>query len=103
MPDDARSLPVLATDPVADPRAVVQGDRYRITVLTDGLVRLEYAEDGVFEDRASTFAIRRRLPVPAFRVLDDGPNLEVVTNRFRLVYDKGPFSTSGLSVAVQGA
>ncbi|MFC8734503.1 TIM-barrel domain-containing protein [Luteimicrobium sp. NPDC057192] len=102
MPDDARSLPVLATDPVADPRAVVQGDRYRITVLTDGLVRLEYADDGVFEDRASTFAVRRRLPVPEFRVLDDGPQLEVVTDRFRLVYDRGPFSTSGLSVAVQG-
>jgi len=102
MPDDARSLPVLPADPVADPRAVVQGDRYRITVLTDGLVRLEYAEDGVFEDRASTFAVRRRLPVPEFRVLDDGPHLEVVTDRFRLVYDRGPFSTSGLSVAVQG-
>ncbi|GAA4839636.1 glycoside hydrolase family 31 protein [Luteimicrobium xylanilyticum] len=102
MPDDARSLPALATDPVADPHAVVQGDRYRITVLTDGLVRLEYAEDGVFEDRASTFAVRRRLPVPAFRVLDDGPNLEVVTDRFRLVYDRRPFSTSGLSVAVRG-
>ncbi|MGC5165590.1 TIM-barrel domain-containing protein [Luteimicrobium sp. DT211] len=117
MPDDARSLPApaldgaarppegipaLVTDPVADPRAVVQGDRYRVTVLTDGLVRLEYAEDGVFEDRASTFAVRRRLPVPEFRVLDDGPNLEVVTDRFRLVYDRGPFSTSGLSVAVQG-
>lgn len=88
--------------PTADPAAVVRGDRYRITVLTEGLVRLEYAEDGVFEDRASTFAVNRRLPVPDFRVLDAGGHLEVVTSRFRLTYDRGPFTTSGLSLAVRG-
>ena len=43
----------LDTHPVADPANVVQGDRYRITVLDAGLVRLEYAESGTFEDRAS--------------------------------------------------
>ncbi|MGK5683495.1 TIM-barrel domain-containing protein [Actinoplanes sp. URMC 104] len=88
--------------PEADPAAVVAGDRYRITVLTDGLVRLEYSEDGVFEDRASTFALNRRLPVPGFRVLDTGGHLEIVTARFRLTYDRGPFTTSGLSLAVRG-
>jgi alpha-glucosidase (family GH31 glycosyl hydrolase) len=92
----------LPSQPAADPAAVIRGERYRITVLTDGLVRLEYAGDGVFEDRASTFAVNRRLPVPDFRVLEDGERLEVVTSRFRLTYDRGPFSTSGLSVAVRG-
>lgn len=94
--------PRLDLAPVADPRAVVQGDRYRITVLTDGLLRLEHAADGVFEDRASSFAVRRELPVPDFRVLDDGPHLEIVTDRLHLVYDRGPFTPSGLSVAVRG-
>src|SRR5664279_2442271 len=56
--------------PVADAAAVVQGDRYRITVLADGLLRLEYSDDGVFEDRASSFALYRDLPVPGFRVID---------------------------------
>src|ERR1700759_5693262 len=88
----------LRSAPAADPSAVVQGERYRITVLTDGLIRLEYAEDGVFEDRASTFAVNRRLPVPDFRVLEDGGGLEIVTARFRLTYDRGPFTTGGLSV-----
>jgi len=88
--------------PVADPAAVVSGERYRITVLTDGLVRLEYHEDGVFEDRASTFALNRRLPVPDFRVAEDGGHLEIVTARLRLTYDRGPFTTSGLSIAVRG-
>ena len=48
----------LPTSPVARPEAVVQGDRWRITVLTDGLVRLEWSEDGAFEDRASTVRAR---------------------------------------------
>ncbi len=57
----------LRTSPIARPDAVVQGDRLRITVLTDGLLRLEWADDGVFEDRASTFALHRDLPVPDVR------------------------------------
>ena len=60
----------LGSRPVAGPRAVVRGDRFRITVLTDGLVRLEHAEDGVFEDRASTFAVDREQPVPDHPVPD---------------------------------
>jgi hypothetical protein len=49
--------------PLAHPDAVVQGERFRITVLADGLLRLEWAQDGAFEDHASTLAIHRDLPV----------------------------------------
>lgn len=87
---------------VADPRAVVRGDTWRVTVLTEGLLRLEHAPDGVFEDRPSTFARNRRLPVPQYRVSDDGGYLEITTPRLRLTYDRGPFSTSGLAVEVLG-
>lgn len=62
-----------AMQPVAKAEAVVGGGKdqpYRFTVLTDGLIRFEYAADCVFEDRASTFATNRNLPVPKFRVND---------------------------------
>ncbi|MBD5785615.1 glycoside hydrolase [Cellulosimicrobium terreum] len=95
--------PRIPTSPVARPAAVVQGDRYRITVLADGLVRLEHAEDGVFEDRASAFALHRDLPVPEFRVTETSAGVELVTDRLRVRYDRGPFSASGLSVEVRGA
>ncbi len=88
--------------PVAHPDAVLRGPDYRITVLADGLVRLEHSADGVFEDRPSTLARVRELPVPEFRVFERGDLLEVVTSRFRLTYDRKPFSTAGLSVAVLG-
>src|SRR3954466_290465 len=92
----------LATSPVAHPDATVQGDTWRITVLTEGLVRLEWADDGVFEDRASTFALHRDLPVPDFEVVDGEAVLEIFTDRLWLVYDRGPFSPAGLSVQVRG-
>lgn len=92
----------LPSRPVADPRAVVLGPQFRITVLTAGLVRLEHCADGVFEDRASTFALNRELPVPDFRVIESDSHVEVLTDRLHLVYDRGPFSTSGLSVSVLG-
>ncbi|MDF2806773.1 MAG: glycoside hydrolase, partial [Cellulosimicrobium sp.] len=95
--------PRLATSPVARPGATILGDQYRISVLADGLVRLERAEDGVFEDRASAFALHRDLPVPDFRVTRADDGIEVVTDRLRLRYDGGPFSASGLSVEVLGA
>ena len=41
------------TNPIANKNAVIRGDKYRFTVLTDRLLRLEYDEDGIFEDRAT--------------------------------------------------
>ena len=92
----------LHTSPVARPGAVLMGDRWRISVLADGLLRLEWSDDGVFEDRASAFALHRDLPVPAFEVIDGEASLEIVTDRLRLTYDRGPFTPAGLSVQARG-
>jgi hypothetical protein len=92
----------LKMSPVARPEAVVRGDRWRVTVLSAGLLRIEWADDGVFEDRASTFALHRDLPVPRFEVAD-GAALEIVTDRLQLVYDRGPFTPAGLSVHLRGS
>ncbi len=97
--DDRFRLP---TSPVARPEAVLRGDRWRVTVLADGLVRLEWSDDGRFEDRASTLALHRDLPLPDFAVTETPSALEVVTERFRLTYDRGPFTASGLSLQVRG-
>lgn len=91
---------VIATDPVADPRAVVCGEQYRITVLTDRLLRLEYSAEGRFEDRATKVAVCRRFPVPPFRVLERGGRLEIITEHLHVFYDKQRFSQNGLSITV---
>ncbi|ROP74033.1 alpha-glucosidase (family GH31 glycosyl hydrolase) [Curtobacterium sp. PhB115] len=94
--------PFPGADPVADPTAVVTGEHWRITVLGSGTFRIEWSDDGGFEDRASTFAIRRRLPVPAFTAERIGSGVLVTTERARLRYDGGPFSPSGLVVETTG-
>ena len=92
----------LDTHPLADPANVVQGDRYRITVLDAGLVRLEYDESGRFEDRASQTVVNRAFPATDFKVTEKDGLLEIHTERLHLIYDKGPFTTHGLSVQAKG-
>lgn len=94
--------PLAGSDPAADPGAVVTGANWRITVLHDGLFRVEWSEDGGFEDRASTFAIRRRLAVPDYAVRRIDCGVEITTARARLRYDGRPFSARGLSVETLG-
>lgn len=43
--------------PKARNRAVVEGDCYRFTVLTDSLIRLEYQKEGHFTDEATQTVI----------------------------------------------
>ena len=52
----------MKTSPEASQENIVKGERYRITMLTDVLVRLEYSEDGIFEDRATQMVINRDFP-----------------------------------------
>ncbi|KRF23771.1 glycoside hydrolase family 31 protein [Phycicoccus sp. Soil803] len=85
-------------NPVANPDSVVQGEHWRITVLTPGLVRLEWSDEGSFEDRASTFAVNRALPTPEVEVHRDGERVELSTGLLHLAYDGMPFSPSGLVV-----
>lgn len=88
--------------PIAQEASFVSGDKYRFTLLTDGLLRYEWADDGVFEDRASTLAINRDLPVPQFKVTDEDGFVEIDTARFHLRYDKSVFSQRSLAVQVKG-
>ncbi|KAH8763505.1 putative alpha-xylosidase [Hyaloscypha sp. PMI_1271] len=93
------------TKPAANPDAIIGGGdaKYRFTVLTPGLLRYEWAPDSHFEDRASVFAINRRLPVPSFRTVTQNGILEIMTDNFHLTYDEGEdFSASSLSAGVKG-
>jgi hypothetical protein len=96
----ARFRPVV--QPLADPANVLTGDGYRITVLADGLVRLEYSASGEFEDRASQAVVDRAFPRAEFEVTETDDRMTIHTARLQLVYDKRPFSTEGLSVQAKG-
>jgi hypothetical protein len=100
-------LPVIRPLPDAAPQArpdqEIRGEGWRVTVLTDGLFRVEWSGDGVFEDRASTLAIRRDLPAVPFTAERVGGGVVVTTARARLRYDGRPPSPHGLVVELVGA
>ena len=78
-----------AGNPKADPRAVVEAGNARFTVLTPQLIRMEWSEDGRFEDRATLTFVNRRTPVPDFKVRDTKSRLTITTPALTLTYTKG--------------
>ena len=87
-----------SSDPLADAASMVTGSQYRFTLINDMVLRYEWSSDGVFEDRASTFAVNRRFSPPSFTVKDTEQRLEIVTPTLHLSYDKQRFSANGLHV-----
>lgn len=91
------------TSPVCNPKAVVQGEKYRFTVLTPSIIRMEYNENGVFEDRATQVIINRNLEVPKFTVKKDGDMLKIFTERLELTYHtQHPFCEASLTARFYG-
>ena len=70
------------------PQCVFQGQFYRISVLSDLLVRLEFSEEGYFEDRPTEFAIFRDFPIPQMKVDQNEKILDITTKYFNLRYVK---------------
>ncbi len=94
--------PTLRTAPKARPEAVVKAGKARFTVLTPRLLRLEWSKNGAFEDRASLFALRRRLPLPAFRTWREGGWFHLSTKALHLRYKpgSGAFDGNNLEIAL---
>ena len=87
-------------DPVANPAATVISGNKRFTVLTPGVIRMEYASDGVFEDHATLTIINRNLPAPKFTKKEKNGWLQIKTSELTLNYKLGTdsFNTSNLRI-----
>jgi alpha-glucosidase (family GH31 glycosyl hydrolase) len=75
--------------PVAHPDAVVTAGKARFTVLTPEMIRIQYSEKGLFEDRATFAVVNRRLPVPQFTQEQKDGYLYIKTNALTLKYKIG--------------
>lgn len=90
------------TSPVALSDNMIIGEKYRITLLTEALVRLEYSEDGVFEDRATQTVLFRDFPKTGYHVVRNADGIEVHTSMLHLIYNEKEFSSHGLSIQIKG-
>ena len=77
------------------------GKNYRITVLTDRLIRLEYQKDGRFEDRLTRMVVNRDFPKIEYSERRTENGIVIQTDELRLVYDGKPFSSDGLIIKVK--
>ncbi|MDD4035727.1 MAG: glycoside hydrolase family 31 protein [Bacilli bacterium] len=77
-------------------KAIFKGKTYRITILTERLVRLEYHPDGIFEDRPTELVYFRNFDVPNIGVRQDQNFLELTTRYFKLEYAKEKSFKSGV-------
>ena len=93
---------IAETHPETAPENIIRGDCWRVSVLTESLLRLEYDPEGIFEDRATQSVWNRNFPKSTFRVIDHEDSLEVITPKAHLIYDRKPFSANGLSIQAIG-
>ncbi len=90
------------TTPKAKIDAMVTGDNFRFTILTSRLLRIEYNEKGIFEDRATQTVINRDFVMPEFTVKDEGEILVITTEHIELTYKKTGFTPNSLKVRYLG-
>ena len=81
---------------------VIEGENYRISVLTESLVRLEYSEDGVFEDGQTQVVQNRDFGPVAYEVVETEEVLDLHTEHLHLHFEKGPFTPDRLFIELKG-
>lgn len=90
------------TNPQALVENMICGEHYRITLLTDRLVRLEYAPDNRFVDAATQRVWNRDFPNVAYTMTRKADEVFIRTARMEIQYDEKPFSPEGLCITLYG-
>lgn len=89
--------------PLANESAIVKGDKFRITVLTSRLLRIEYSENGIFNDSATFAVINRDFEVPKYEIKNEDGILLITTEYIRFQYNTTkPFSKESMSLRYIG-
>lgn len=69
-------------------KSIIQGEQYRITILTNQLIRMEYSQTGQFEDRPTQTVLNRTFGTPTATISETETQLEIHTPNFDLFYEK---------------
>ena len=73
---------------VSDKKAVVLGSNFRISVISERIIRLEFCQTGQFNDRPTQLVKKRNIGIPDFSVRQDANIVEISTKYFALSYIK---------------
>ena len=92
----------IETCPETNSGSVIQNNCCRISILTEALIRFEYSEDGLFEDRPTQKVLNRNFETPEYHVTRDRNGLHIFTGAMEIHYDELAFSPGGLMIRVAG-
>ena len=91
-------------NPIANPENVIKGDKYRFTVLNDRLIRLEYSECGIFEDRASQSVFFRNFGKTDFVCKKENGIVTIETEYLKLKYaENSEFKNDTLVISIKNS
>ena len=86
---------------ITEEKMVFRGSKYRISVLTERLMRLEYSPDGMFNNYETVNVKNRRFEMPEFSKQEDENILRIETPVFVLTYLKeSNFSSRTLNAKI---
>lgn len=91
---------IVKTMPVANPKNIISGNGYRITVLTERLLRVEKQKKGIFCDDATQYIWNRNFPEVKYTVEQTGKMLLITTKWAKFFFD--PFAKDVTSVYLNG-
>ena len=74
----------IKTNPMMNEANIIKGNKYRITILTNNLIRFEYSETGEFLDQPTEFAWNRNFNETSFQIKQDSRYLEITTTYFKI-------------------
>ena len=86
-----------------DRNVAYQDEQVRFTVVTDGVIRLEWQQEGRFTDLPSFVASERDYPEVDFKVRKKGKNVEVATSRMILTYRMGTGKMTADNLTIKAA
>ena len=91
---------LIALPATAQKNVAYQDAHVRISLVTDGMARMEYSPDGRFEDGQSLMAINRDYPAVDYTTRDRGKTVEITTHYMVIKYTKsqGPLGNGNLLI-----
>lgn len=90
-------------DLIPNSKNIIKGDKYRFSILSPRLIRIEYNKNNVFEDRATALVVKRNFGDVSFTINNTELSLTIVTEYLTLTYFKNsPINSKSLKVTVNG-
>lgn len=92
----------LKASPVALEKNTVVKNNCRITLLTGRLLRFEFSESGIFENRATQKVLNRDFEPVDFKISESEEKTVIETDSLKIVWSGRQFSSENLTVETKG-